>query len=78
MTEKTEPLTDTMIRKLRSEAAAAGDHEQVDLCDAALYPSDEADRERGMEGVCLAINSARAMDDSRPYVRVIFAENEPD
>jgi len=56
----TETLTDEMIQALRVEAGAAGDTELVSLIDAG-------DREAAAE----AINSARAMDDSRPMVTVV-------
>lgn len=64
-TKTTEILTDNMIRALRSEAAAAGDDGLVWACDDALDG-----KEDGREEVCQAINSARAMDDSKPYVRL--------
>lgn len=63
----TETLTDDMIRALRDEAAAAGDLEMVAICDAALGFDDP----RSRSGCARAITSARAMDDSRPFVRVV-------
>lgn len=67
----TEPLTDAMIRNLLTEAHAAGDHDMADLCNAALYPSDESDLAMGRSACADAINGARGMDDSRPFVKVI-------
>lgn len=64
--EQTEPLTDDMISTLRREAGAAGDTMQVEFCDEAL-DGDEAAR---AECAC-AINNARGMDDSVPFVRVV-------
>lgn len=49
-------LTDTMIEKLRDEAGAHGDLEQIKICERALRGSKRARRE------CLrVINAARAM-----------------
>ncbi len=59
-TKPTETLTDSMISQLRDEAGAAGDAELVAAIDAG-------DREAAAE----AINNARAMDDSKPFVRVL-------
>ena len=69
MTEinETQILTDTMVQALRAEAGAAGDEAQVGLCDQALAG------DRVAQSSCaVAINSARAMDDSTP-VRVVSA-----
>lgn len=61
-----EPLTDTMITALRDEAANAGDLDTIEECEMALG---------GMSGaradVAHMINWARAMDDSKPFVRVV-------
>jgi hypothetical protein len=65
-TTETEPLTTDMIAALRTEAADAGDTEQVSLCERAEY-GDEAAR----EACALAITAARAMDDDTPLVRVV-------
>lgn len=49
-------ITDSMIEKLRDEAGAAGDIEQIKICERALRGSKRARRE------CLrVINAARAM-----------------
>ena len=61
-----ETLTDEMITALRSEAAAAGDVQMVEICDIASTGSLLA------RGTCAAvITDARGMDDSRPFVRVV-------
>lgn len=62
----TETLTDDMITALRRESAAAGDDMQVEFCDEALE-GDEAARAECAQ----ALNNARAMDGSVPFVRVI-------
>ncbi len=54
----TEPLTDTLIRKLQDESGAAGDSHMDHLCSLAL----EGD-EDGREACAEAINAARAMDE---------------
>ena len=51
----THPVTDTQIEQLRTEAATAGDLEQVALCDRAL-DGDASARERCER----AIEAARA------------------
>lgn len=51
-------VTDEQIRALRTEAAAAGDAVQVDLCTAALDGDDAARAACGR-----AIDAARAMAD---------------
>jgi hypothetical protein len=61
----TERLTDDMITTLHSEAGAAGDSAMVAICEAAL-DGDEGSRVDCAE----AITDARAMDDSKPLVRV--------
>jgi len=40
--EKTPEVTDEQIKALRDEAGAAGDSEQVVICDRALYGDDAA------------------------------------
>jgi hypothetical protein len=60
-----ETLTDDMIRTLRTEAGAAGDSDTVTACDAALDGDTDAAGD-----VARIITDARAMDDSRPFVRV--------
>jgi hypothetical protein len=51
-------ITDPMIRALRDEAAAAGDEEQVKICDRALA-------RRGGRGECAAaINATKAITGS--------------
>lgn len=71
----TEPLTRNMIRELQTEAYDAGDRELIDACNLALATDDD-----GVDHVawstarvaCVAaINNARAMDDSKPFVRVV-------
>jgi hypothetical protein len=66
---QTETLTDDMIRALRTEAGAAGDSETVTACDAAL----DGDADAAAD-VARIITDARAMDDSRPFVRVEASE----
>jgi hypothetical protein len=51
-----ELITDERIQGLRDEAGAAGDAEQVALCDAALDGDDDA-----REACAQVINDARAM-----------------
>jgi hypothetical protein len=46
---KNDHVTDAMIMKLRDEAAAAGDAEQVALCDAALAPANSHPEEARRE-----------------------------
>jgi hypothetical protein len=65
-TETTQTLTEALITGLRTAAAAAGDTDQVLICDAALG-GDDASR----EACALAITAARAMDDDTPLVRVV-------
>jgi hypothetical protein len=62
----TSTLTADMIQSLRDEAAAAGDEQMVRICDDAAAGSLDA---RGSCAAC--INVARAMDDSKPFVRVV-------
>jgi hypothetical protein len=62
---QTETLTDDIIRTLRTEAGAAGDSETVTACDAALNGDADAAAD-----VARIISYARAMDESRPFVRV--------
>lgn len=63
-----EPLTDAMIRSLRTEAANAGDVDQVKSCDAALRGGFLAWFSRAQ---CAAsINRSRGMEN-KPFVRVI-------
>ncbi len=62
----TETLTDTVIRKLRTEAEAAGDLDMVGFCDAAEHGDAEARAE-----CATAITNARAMNDDQPLVRVV-------
>lgn len=71
MTTKTtsEPLTDSMIRTIRDEAAAAGDNLMVDSCDMAL--ASHGPVHVGRQACTEAINGARAMDNSKPFVRVV-------
>lgn len=75
MTTKTEQLTRAMIRTLQAEAGNAGDSELIDACNLALATDDD-----GVDAVtwgaarhqcAAAINTARAMDDTKPYVRVV-------
>ena len=63
-----EPLTVEMIKALQAEAAAAGDAEMAEICEQAFQGT------RGLaprHSVCAAINDARGMDDSKPFVRVV-------
>lgn len=62
---ETEKLTLDMIRALRGEAGSAGDLELYNICDNLVNG-------KGCEyGYVLeAINSARAMDETKPFVRV--------
>jgi hypothetical protein len=65
MNDTTETMTNTMISTLRDEANTAGDVSLVEACKAALLGNTAA------RCKCAgAINSARAMDDSKPFVRV--------
>lgn len=73
-TTPTETLTFDMISALGCEADAAGDDEMGEICDDAL----DMRIAESVRRICLwdcaaAINSARAMDDSTPYVRVVVA-----
>ncbi len=62
----TEALTNDMVSALRRDAGSAGDTVQIELCDLAL------DGDISARAACAqAINSARALDDAIPFVRVI-------
>lgn len=69
-----EPLTRGMIRMLQAEARNAADPDMIDACNHALATDDDGvdvttwiDARRRC---ATAINNARAMDDSKPFVRV--------
>lgn len=66
MSKTTETLTDDMIRKLRSEAAAAVDPYTVADCDKALAGNKAARRR-----VATVITSARGLNDDGAFVRVV-------
>lgn len=68
MNKHTEKLTDEMIRRLRDEALAAGDTDQVASCDAALRRSEHLSVFSRCQ-CAAAINKARAK--GTPFVRVV-------
>lgn len=74
----TETLTDTMIRDLRTEAAAQGDDSTVHCCWVALGERDPgggqqwpASIEEARQGCADIITDARGMDDDGDFVRVV-------
>ena len=62
MTTKT-TITDSQIRTLRDEAAAAGDTAQVNLCDAALGLAESWMIDEAREMCAAAIKVASNADD---------------
>jgi len=75
---ETELLTDDMIRDQRDEATAAGDWAMAHTCQRALDQSGplltvipDALRLRVRRACAMAINAARAKDDSTTFVRVV-------
>jgi hypothetical protein len=63
---RTEALTIDMIRTLRDEARLAADFETVTTCIRALCDGDTD----AAADIAEIITAARAMDESRPFVRV--------
>jgi hypothetical protein len=70
-----ESLTRAMIRALQAEATNAANSELIDACNLALATDDDGvDLQvwSAARQLCAsAINSARAMDDSKSFVRVV-------
>lgn len=60
----TATITDTQIRNLRAEAAAAGDLAQVNLCDAALGLAEAWMVDEAREQCAMAIAAAADASDA--------------
>jgi hypothetical protein len=77
----TETLTDSMIRAFLTGAGQAGDMEACRICEMALWGEVDIDHpgahaidgmdQAAARSVAEMITSARAMDDSKPLVRVV-------
>lgn len=68
----TEPLTGSMIHKIRHHAAERRDANTVSICDHATKGNHES-----LCAVADIINEARGMDGSKSLVRVVLEEDQP-